>query len=81
MIPKARAPRKPRLFLMALFGKERVPRSYPKRKHETVLETAKEWWKVQAMTAAHARAVCLAWPKASMDPITEARILDHSRRK
>jgi len=63
---------------MAIFGRERKARSYPKKKHDHVYSNAREWWVVEATNAAAARALCLQWPTTATSAL--AKIIDHRKR-
>lgn len=72
------SPKINRVYLMAIFGRERKPRAYPKKRWDHVYSNAREWWIVEAPTANHARAVCMLWP---LRATTEwAKITDHRRK-
>jgi len=64
---------------MALFGRRRVPVRVPKAKINEAIDTAREWWEVEAPTAELARALCLKWPKLVKDG--DARITNHYRNR
>jgi hypothetical protein len=68
-----------RTYLMALIGRQRVPRRVPKSEWIAGQRAAREWWLVAAPNAKAARALIDKWPMAACDPSTHSRIMDHHK--
>jgi hypothetical protein len=72
-------PSKRRHYLMALFGRRRVPIRVAKAKADSAKLTAREWWEVEAISALAARKLCLGWPQICV--AKDARITSHGRNR
>ena len=68
---------KMRNYFMALIGRRRTPIRIAKAEMLLCIQTCREWWMVEAHSAKDARALCLRWPMAALDPTTGARITNH----
>lgn len=64
---------------MAIFGRQRIPKRIAKAKQYDAMQTAREWWVVEAPNVAAARAVVALWPRFTILPELNARIINHRK--